>query len=43
MDGIKEDVEAQVWCKASGGDDVIINSDRDISQLYSSDFEGMEL
>ena len=44
MEWLNDEVEAQVRHEACGGDDndVIINSDSELSQLHSSDFEGME-
>ena len=44
MEGLDQEVEAQVRREAvsSGDDDVIMNSDSELSQLQSSDFEGKE-
>jgi hypothetical protein len=41
MEGLNKEVEAQVRREA-GGDDVNMDSDSELSQLYSSDFEGIE-
>ena len=43
MEGLDEEVEAQVRREAGGDDSVDIDSDSELSQLHSSDFEGMEL
>ena len=42
MEGIQQEVEAQLQHKASD-DNVHIDSDSKLLQLYSSDFEGIEL
>ncbi len=45
MEGLDQEVEAQVRheaCEAGGDDDVNRDSNSEISQLHSSDFEGME-
>ncbi len=43
MEGLDEEVEAQVRREASGDDKVDMDGDSELSQLLSSDFEGMEL
>ena len=46
MEAIDLEVEAQVRREAGGGgsgDSEVGDSDSELSQLYSSDFEGMEL
>jgi hypothetical protein len=43
MEGLDQEVEAQVRREAGGDNDVVIDSDSELSQLHSSDFEGMEL
>ena len=43
IEELDEKVEAQVRYKASGNDDVEIVSNSKLSQLCSSDFEGIEL
>ena len=43
IEGLDEEVEAQVRREAGGDDSVDIDSDSELSQLHSSDFEGMEL
>ena len=43
IEGLDKEVEAQVRREASGSDNVDIDSDSELSQLYSSDFEGIEL
>jgi hypothetical protein len=49
MEGLNDEVEAQVRRKAGGNDDdddvddVVMDSDSELSRLQSSDFEGMEL
>jgi hypothetical protein len=42
MEGLEQEVEAQVRREASG-DDNVIDSDNELSRLHSSDFEGIEL
>jgi hypothetical protein len=45
IEGLDQEVEAQVRreaYEAGGDDDVDIDSNSEISQLHSSDFEGME-
>ena len=43
IEGLDEEVEAQVRREASGDDNVNIDSDSELLQLRSSDFEGIEL
>ena len=43
MEGLDQEVEAQVRHEASSDNDVVIDSDSQLSQLHSSGFEGMEL
>ena len=42
IEGLDEEVEAQVQREAGGDDNISIDSDSKLSQLRSSDFEGME-
>ena len=42
-ESIEQEVEAQVRYKAGGDSDHSSDSDSKISQLYSSDFKGIEL
>ena len=41
MEGLDQEVAAQVRHKASGGNNVVIDSDNELSQLHSSDFDEM--
>ena len=43
IEGLDKEVEAQVRREAGGDDNVNIDSDSELSQLRSSDFEGIEL
>ena len=45
IEGLDQEVEAQVRRKAggSGDDDVVMDSDSMLSQLHDSNFEGMRL
>ena len=43
IEGLDEEVEVQVRHEAGGNDNIEIVSDSELSQLRSSDFEGMEL
>ena len=45
MEGLDQEVEAQVRREAGGSGDngVVMDSNSELSQLHSSDFEGMEL
>ena len=43
MEGLDQEVEAQVRREAGSDNDVVMGSDCELSQLHSSDFEGMEL
>jgi hypothetical protein len=42
IEGLDQEVEAQVRREAGGSNDVIIDSDSELSQLHSSDFDEME-
>ena len=43
MEGLDKEVEAQVRREASSDDNIDIDSVSELSQLYSSDFKGIEL
>jgi hypothetical protein len=43
MEGLNDEVEAQVQREASSDDNVLVDSNSKLSQLQSSDFEGVEL
>ena len=43
IEGLDQEVEAQVRHEASGDNDVVIDSNSELSQLHSSDFKGIEL
>ncbi len=46
IEGLDQEVEAQVRhndkAGGSGDNDIVINSDSELSQLHSSDFKGIE-
>jgi hypothetical protein len=42
IEGLDQEVEAQVRREAGGDNDVVIDSNSELSQLHSSDVEEME-